>query len=75
MTKGCPGDFLLSVRGGDGNPPTVYRPPLLDGRLKGPSVKKKGGPASGGPQPVEDLASAAELERGRPQMEVISGLL
>ena len=55
--------------------PTAYRPPPLDGRLKGPSVKKKGGPASGGPQPVEDLASAAELVRGRPQMEVISGLL
>ena len=54
-------------RKGD-NTPIAYRPPLPDGRLKGPSVKKKGGPTCGGPQPVEDLASPAELVRGRPQM-------
>ena len=59
----------------DGNSLREYRPLQLDGKLIGPVVKKKGGPVRRGPQPVEDLASAAELIRSRPQMQVISCLL
>ena len=48
--------------------PGACQPQRLDGNLTVPGAKKKCSSASGGPQPVEDLALATELVRRRPQV-------
>ena len=68
LTKGRPGDHLLTLRGRaitwQWRIDHFRRP----GGEKRGLRKKKGSPTCGDPQPVEGLALSAKLVRGRPPM-------